>query len=103
MPDMFASEFPQASWRKACHANNTCVEVAGLDGTVGARDGKLGANSRVLQFSRLEWRAGSSQGIGRKPGWIEPLDTPLRRDDPLPTACGRTPPSMRCAYLTGSE
>ena len=22
------SEFPQASWRKACHANNTCLHAA---------------------------------------------------------------------------
>jgi hypothetical protein len=56
---VFASEFPQASWRKACHANNTCVEVAGLGdgGAVGARDGKLGAESQVLQFSRPAWNA----------------------------------------------
>ena len=46
-------------WRKAraCHANNTCVEVAGLGGTVGARDGKLGPASHVLRFSRPEWSA----------------------------------------------
>ncbi|REE98174.1 DUF397 domain-containing protein [Thermomonospora umbrina] len=50
--------FPAAAWRKACHANNTCVEVARItDDRVGARDGKQGEASPVIRFTPDEWRS----------------------------------------------
>lgn len=52
---MLASEFPQARWRKACHANNTCVEVAEDGRTVLVRDGK-DPDGPVLRFDRARWR-----------------------------------------------
>jgi hypothetical protein len=60
----FSFHFPAAVWRKgsACHANNTCVEVARLTaGQLGTRDSKQGDGGPVLRFTPGQWRAFSDQ------------------------------------------
>jgi hypothetical protein len=45
------------AWHKSTHcANNTCVEVALLDGQIAVRDSK-DRHGPVLRFSRAEWTA----------------------------------------------
>jgi hypothetical protein len=54
------ADVPGTPWRRSswCAVNGSCVEVAKLPaGQVGIRDGKIGAGSPVLAFSRTQWRA----------------------------------------------
>jgi hypothetical protein len=56
---------PGATWRRSsrCDLNGSCVEVTELaSGAVGVRDGKIGAASPVLAFSRESWR-GFAAGV----------------------------------------
>lgn len=64
MDSAFSFHFPAAAWRRgsACHANNTCVEVARLTaGHLGTRDSKLGDGGPVLRFTPGQWRAFAEQ------------------------------------------
>ncbi|ACY99798.1 MULTISPECIES: DUF397 domain-containing protein [Thermomonospora] len=64
MKSAFSFHFPAASWRRgsACHANNTCVEVARLTADcLGTRDSKQGEHSPVLRFTPQQWRAFAEQ------------------------------------------
>jgi hypothetical protein len=49
---------PGATWQRSsrCDINGSCVEVTRLaGGEFGVRDGKIGAASPVLAFSRESW------------------------------------------------
>ncbi|HEX2313903.1 MAG TPA: DUF397 domain-containing protein [Thermomonospora sp.] len=58
MHTAWSSDVTAPVWRRACHANNTCVEVARLGAAhLGTRDGKLGDQGPVLRFTAGQWRA----------------------------------------------
>jgi uncharacterized protein DUF397 len=63
------TEFSGTPWRRSsrCAVNGSCVEVTKLpSGQVGVRDGKIGAASPVLAFSRTQWRAFLSSMLAGK-------------------------------------